>query len=61
MSFVVLCPGAPNRSTGSCSGFKASQKTGPWFKSVLKRVYFGSKECIKEPKLECSYFLDQTS
>ena len=26
--FVVLCPGTPEGSTGSCSGFKASQKTG---------------------------------
>ena len=25
--FVVLCPGAPEGSTGSGSGFKASQKT----------------------------------
>ena len=28
MVFVVLCPGTPEGSTGSCSGFKASQKTG---------------------------------
>ena len=28
MFFVVLCPGTPEGSTGSCSGFKASQKTG---------------------------------
>ena len=27
MIFVVLCPGAPEGSTGSGSGFKASQKT----------------------------------
>ena len=26
--FVVLCPGTPGGSTGSGSGFKASQKTG---------------------------------
>ena len=26
--FVILCPGTPEGSTGSCSGFKASQKTG---------------------------------
>ena len=31
--FVVLCPGAPEGSTGSGSGFKASQKTGHGFKS----------------------------
>ena len=29
------------------------------FKYVLKRVSFGSKECIKELKLECAYFLGQ--
>ena len=28
MLFVVLCPGTPEGSTGSDSGFKASQKTG---------------------------------
>ena len=28
MVFVVLCRGTPKGSTGSCSGFKASQKTG---------------------------------
>ena len=28
---------------------------------VLKRVSFGSKECTKELKLECAYFLGQTS
>ena len=27
MLFVVLCPGTPEDSTGSGSGFKASQKT----------------------------------
>ena len=30
-------------------------------KYVLKRVSFGSKDCTKELKLECAYFLDQTS
>ena len=33
MSVVVLCPGAPDGSTGSGSGFKASQKSGHGFKS----------------------------
>ena len=28
MLCVVLCPGTPEGSTGSGSGFKASQKTG---------------------------------
>ena len=32
MVFVVLCPGTPEGSTGSGSGFKASQKTGQRFK-----------------------------
>ena len=27
MVFVILCPGTPEGSTGSGSGFKASQKT----------------------------------
>ena len=30
-------------------------------KYVLKRVYFESKDCTKELKLECAYFLGQTS
>ena len=28
-------------------------------KYVLKRVSFGSKDCTKELKLECAYFLSQ--
>ena len=28
MLFVVLCPGTPEGSTGSGSGFKASQEDG---------------------------------
>ena len=28
---------------------------------VLKRVSFGSKDCTKELKLECAYFLGQSS
>ena len=31
------------------------------YKYVLKRVSFGSKECIKELKPECAYFLGQIS
>ena len=31
MLFVVLCPGTPEGSTGSGSGFKTSQKTGQRF------------------------------
>ena len=30
MFTVVLCPGTPEGSTGSGSGFKASQKTVVW-------------------------------
>ena len=30
-------------------------------KYVLKRVSFGSKDCTKELKPECTYFLGQTS
>ena len=32
--FCGLCPGAPESSTGSGSGFKASQKSGPRFIKV---------------------------
>ena len=32
MAFVVLCPGAPEGSTGSGFDFKASQKKGPKLK-----------------------------
>ena len=38
MFFVVLCPGAPEGSTGSGSGFKASQKTGPLLKVSSARL-----------------------
>ena len=37
-SFVVLCPGAPEGSTGSGSGFKASQKMGPRLKVSSDRL-----------------------
>ena len=33
MFMVVLCPGTPEGSTGSGSGFKASQKMGQLLKS----------------------------
>ena len=32
-----------------------------WVKYVLKMVSIGSKDCTKELKLECAYFLGQTS
>ena len=33
-----LCPGTPEGSNGSGSGFKASQKTGPRLKASLDRL-----------------------
>ena len=59
--FVVLCSGAPKGSTGSGSGFKASQKMGHCLNMFLKRLSFGSKECIEELKQECANVLGQTS
>ena len=49
-----------------CVFFKnlESGSPGPSVESVqyvLKRVSFGSKDCTKELKLECAYFLGQTS
>ena len=38
MLFVVLCPGTPEGSTGSGSGFKASQKTGQGLKVSSDRL-----------------------
>ena len=38
MLFVVLCPGSPEGSTGSGSGFKASQKTGQRLKVSSDRL-----------------------
>ena len=38
MLFVVLCPGTPKGSTGSGSGFKASQKRGQRLKVSSDRL-----------------------
>ena len=38
MLFVVLCPGPPEGSTGSGSGFKACQKMGQWLKVSSDRL-----------------------
>ena len=38
MFTVVLCPGTPERSTGSGSGFKASQKTGQQLKVSFDKL-----------------------
>ena len=46
MLFVVLCPGTPEGSTGSCSGFKASQKTGQRLKVSSDRLgEAGNRTC----------------
>ena len=37
------------------------QSSCVFFQYVLKRVSFGSEDCTKELKLECAYFLGQTS
>ena len=44
--FVVLCPGTPEGSTGSGSGFKASQKTGQQLKVSSDRLgEAGNRTC----------------
>ena len=46
MLFVVLCPGTPEGSTGSVSGFKASQKTGQRLKVSSDRLgEAGNRTC----------------
>ena len=46
MNFVVLCPGTPEGSTGSGSGFKASQKTGQRLKVSSDRLgAAGNRTC----------------
>ena len=46
MLFVVLCPGTPEGSTGSGSGFKASQKTGQRLKVLSDRLgEAGNRTC----------------
>ena len=54
MLFVVLCPGTPEGSTGSGSGFKASQKTGQRLKVSSDRLgEAGNRTC----ELLCFFFL----
>ena len=44
--FVVLCPGTPEGSTGSGSGFKASQRTGQRLKVSSDRLgEAGNRTC----------------
>ena len=46
MLFVVLCPGTPEGSTGSGSGFKASQKTAQRLKVSSDRLReAGNRTC----------------
>ena len=46
MLFVVLCPGTPEGSTGSGSGFTASQKTGQRLKVSSDRLgEAGNRTC----------------
>ena len=46
MVYVVLCPGTPEGSTGSGSGFKASQKTGQRLKvSSDRQGEAGNRTC----------------
>ena len=46
MLFVALCPGTPEGSTGSGSGFKASQKTGQRLKVSSDRLgEAGNRTC----------------
>ena len=46
MLFVVLCPGTPEGSTGTGSGFKASQKTGQRLKVSSDRLgEAGNRTC----------------
>ena len=46
MPFVVLCPGTPEGSTGSGSGFKVSQKTGQQLKVSSDRLgEAGNRTC----------------
>ena len=52
MLFVVLCPGTPEGSTGSGSGFKASQKTGQRLKVSSDRLgEAGNQTC--DPWSQC--------
>ena len=40
---------------------KLYDRANKLYEYVFKRVSFGSKDCTKELKLECAYFLGQTS
>ena len=62
MLFVVLCPGTPEGSTGSGSGFKASQKTGQQHANNLVSLIFG-KTCRHQMEAFCNnklFFITST-
>ena len=44
MFFVVLCPGTPEGSTSSDSGFKVSQKTGQRLKVLGLKSHLTDRE-----------------
>ena len=46
--FVVLCPGTPEGSTVSGSGFTASQKTGQRFKVSSDRLGEAENNWVRE-------------
>ena len=54
MIFVVLCQGTPEGSTGSGSGFKASQKTGQRLKVSSDRLGEAGNRIEKPAKLDCA-------
>ena len=52
--YVALCPGTLEGSTGSGSGFKASQKTGQRLKVSSDRlVEAGNRPCVNISKHTC--------
>ena len=57
MLFVVLCPGTPGGSTGSGSGFNASQKTGKWLEVSSDRLgELGINDTFKRFRLSIRLF-----
>ena len=62
MLFVVLCPGTPEGSTGSGSGFKASQKTGQRLKVSSDRLgEAGNRTCDPWFKRHSAYPLHKNA
>ena len=67
LTLIVRHYGTPSETPGRlCNQIRASIPIYAMYDAaisqyVLKRVSFGSKDCTKELKLECAYFLGQTS